>query len=431
MKSWAITIALIFYSGLLSAQLVPDVNDSVKVTFQQGRVVLVPSIGVNRSSLERFAERLNAISADSSYCMREIVFVGGASPEGSVNLNIRLSEKRAHVLSDYISRYVEFPDSLKTTVIAGRDWEGLARMVRNDMSMPFRDETLRLLSKIAGEGGRNVNAGEEHLEQLRALRGGVPYLYMYQHFFPELRAARTYVRYMEKMNRKAPVPDPCAGLMMLSNNTLCEVGNEIAYIDWRNNPGGPAAERGFYMDLRTNMLYDALLMPDIGVEFYLGKGWSVMADWMYGWWRHDSSRWYWRAYGGNLGVRKWFGKEARKKPLTGHHLGVYGQIFTFDFEAGGRGFMGGEPGGALWDKMNYAAGVEYGYSLPVARRLNLDFTIGIGYWGGLYHEYVPVDDCYVWQSTKRRHWFGPTKAEISLVWLIGNGNINRKKGDKR
>ena len=59
--------------------------------------------------------------------------------------------------------------------------------------------------------------------------------------------------------------------------------------------------------------------------------------------------------------------------------------------------MGGKPGGTLWDKMNWAAGVEYGYSLPVARRLNIDFTIGVGYWGGTYHEYKPVDDCYVWQ----------------------------------
>ena len=38
-----------------------------------------------------------------------------------------------------------------------------------------------------------------------------------------------------------------------------------------------------------------------------------------------------------------------------------------------------------------------------------------------------MDDHYVWTSTKMRHWFGPTKLEISLVWLIGNGNFNSKK----
>ena len=118
-------------------------------------------------------------------------------------------------------------------------------------------------------------------------------------------------------------------------------------------------------------------------------------------------------------------------PLTGHHLGIYGQIFTYDFETGGRGYMGGRPGGTLWGRMNYAAGVEYGYSLPVARRLNVDFTIGVSYWGGTYHEYKPVDDCYVWQSTRQRHWLGPTKAEVSLVWLIGCGNYNGEKGGGR
>ena len=82
----------------------------------------------------------------------------------------------------------------------------------------------------------------------------------------------------------------------------------------------------------------------------------------------------------------------------------------------------------MWDKLNYAIGVEYGYSLPISRRLNLDFTLGVGYWGGEYHEYIPSDGHYVWQSTKQRHWFGPTKAEVSLIWLIGRGNYNEKKG---
>lgn len=80
--------------------------------------------------------------------------------------------------------------------------------------------------------------------------------------------------------------------------------------------------------------------------------------------------------------------------------------------------------------MNYSTGVEYGYSLPVAYRLNIDFTIAVGYWGGTYYEYTPVDNCYVWQATKERHWFGPTKAEISLVWLIGREtSIKGKEAD--
>lgn len=86
--------------------------------------------------------------------------------------------------------------------------------------------------------------------------------------------------------------------------------------------------------------------------------------------------------------------------------------------------MGGKPGGAIWNKMNYAMGAEYGYSLPIARKLNIDFTLGVGYWGGIYHEYKPRNQYYVWQATKERRWVGPTKLEVSLVWLLGRENAN-------
>ena len=57
--------------------------------------------------------------------------------------------------------------------------------------------------------------------------------------------------------------------------------------------------------------------------------------------------------------------------------------------------------------------------------------IGVGYFGGEYKEYIPQDDCYVWQATKDRNWVGPTKAEVSLVWLLGRGNYNKGKGGRK
>lgn len=38
--------------------------------------------------------------------------------------------------------------------------------------------------------------------------------------------------------------------------------------------------------------------------------------------------------------------------------------------------------------MELRGGVAYGYSLPVGHRFNVDFTLGIGYLGGLYKEYI-------------------------------------------
>ncbi len=426
-----ILIALLFCGGCLAASALDEVRDSVKIYFRQGKINLDLELNGNRQALDKITDSLRANYSDSIYRLERILVVGGASPEGSVRLNKWLSEKRAGVLFDYLSPGGALPDSLKTSVFLGRDWAGLVRLAQDDPDVPYKEETLSLLRDIAQDthaydhGALSRRAYAEPLARFKRLRGGVPYLYLYRKHFPELRASQLFLWY-RKM-RKVEMPEP-------EINTVASVAppDTIAVRDVII-PGAsaPGQRKPFYMDVRTNMLYDLLALPNVGVEFYLGKDWSVVADWMYAWWDANSRHWFWRAYGGGVAVRRWFGRAAMDKPLAGHHIGVYGQIFTYDFETGGRGYMGGKPGGTLWDRMNYAAGIEYGYSLPIARRLNVDFTIGVGYWGGTYYEYKPIDDHYVGQATKQRRWFGPTKAEVSLVWLIGHGNANKRKGGGR
>ena len=187
--------ALAFYGGCLSAQTVHEVRDSVKIYFRQGRIDLVPSLNGNQSVLDRMADSLRASYADSVYRLQKILVVGGASPEGSVKLNRWLSEKRAGVLFDYLSRYGTLPDSLKMTDFLGRDWDGLARLVENDPEVPYREETLALLREIVGETQGNSDMKGDHLGRMRRLRSGVPYHYMYINLFPKLRASQLYLWY--------------------------------------------------------------------------------------------------------------------------------------------------------------------------------------------------------------------------------------------
>ena len=191
-----------------------------------------------------------------------------------------------------------------------------------------------------------------------------------------------------------------------------------------------ATQKPFYMAIKTNMLYDVVAIPNLGVEFDLGKRFSLMANYTHAWWRNQEKNFYWRFYGAEASFRWWFGKASKVKPLQGHHVGVNYQITTYDFQLGNKGILAGKPGGTLIDRPNHTIGVEYGYSLPVARRLNIDFVIGAGYNWGIFDEYIPIDGHDVWQATKRRRYFGPTKAEISLVWLIGRGNYNEKYNKK-
>lgn len=145
---------------------------------------------------------------------------------------------------------------------------------------------------------------------------------------------------------------------------------------------------------------------------------------MYGWWSKDLKHIYWRAYGGEVFGRWWFGKKTYDKPLSGFHVGLYGQHYLYDFELGGNGEMVGKPECPLWKQGLFGGGIEFGYSMQIKKHLNIDFSLGIGYSGGTYHKYKPIDDHYVWQGTYRRHHIGPNKLEIALVWLIGKGNRN-------
>lgn len=392
----------------------------VCIGFRVGSGTLDTAYGDNAERLSEVVSFLENVKKDTSLDLVEVAFCGFTSPEGTIATNRRLSAERCASLESYVRERIPLPDSIVTRSEGFIAWERLTRLVEQS-DMPHREEALDVLRNVPEFTYNKGVLTDSRKKHLMDLQYGRTWKYMLEHFFDQIRNSSVIlVTIHKKVEEKEEMPAP----------PVVEIPVETPVVTEETETFVPAPEKEttYYMAVKTNMLYDILAVPNVGVECYLGKNWSVGANWMYGWWKKESKHRYWRVYGGDIAVRKWFGKQAEEQPLTGHHLGIYGQLFTYDFEWGGKGYMGGKPGGTLWDELNYAAGVEYGYSLPIARRFNLDFTLGIGYWGGKYYKYIPLDGHYVWQATKDRHWFGPTKAEISLVWLLGKGFNSDKKG---
>lgn len=401
-------------------------TDSVQIHFPQSKWHLDLQLKNNAQVLDSIDRRLGGLfnATDTAWNLRHVSIIGGASPEGSVKFNQFLSEHRAETLFNWFRRYKPLTEKEIAYTYLGRDWEGVLRLADQDPALPYADETIALLKNIISEKRLIGKEPPRSLERIKALRGGEPYRYLYHHIFPEVRASKLIVDYdreVELQAKKIELGDEIPLRIDTVYVYIERVVHDTVYVY------DCATCTPFYMDIQTNMAFDAMALPNIGIEFYLGKNISLGANWMYAWWSRNRTHHYWRAYGGELYGRWWFGKAAHEKPLTGHHLGIYGQIYTYDFEWGGKGYLGGKPGGDLWDKSHWGVGVEYGYSLPVTKRLNIDFNIGVGYNTGIYYEYNPVDNCYVWDSTRRRRWIGPNKFGISLVWLIGCDNVNRSK----
>ena len=409
-------IAFIFLAlAMQTAAAQENDKKEVCIGFRVGSSLLDPKFGNNEANLNDVIQFLNEVRNDTTIELTQVTFCGSASPEGGNKLNRNLAKRRCANMEQYVRQRIQLPDALVKRQDWSDVWQKLAIYVENS-DMPNKKEVLHELLETPEYTYNKYGAlVDSRKKRLMDMNYGRTWNYMLDKFFPSVRNASAILVTIRKKNEPAPEPKPEP--VVEEPKQPEPVVQPEPIVDTKQ----PA-----YFAIKTNMLYDALLVPNVGVEFSLGKRWSVAADWMYGWWSRNKSHRYWRVYGGGLTVRKYFGAKAAEKPLQGHHIGINAQMLTYDIEFGGKGYMGGKPGGTLWDRMNYTIGAEYGYSMPVARRLNIDFSLAAGYMGGRYYEYTPLDGHYVWQATKNRKWIGPTKVEVSLVWLLGHGNYNTK-----
>ena len=166
--------------------------------------------------------------------------------------------------------------------------------------------------------------------------------------------------------------------------------------------------------LKTNLLFDATLMPNVEIEVPIGKRWSVNGEYMFPWWLLKDNRYCLEILSGGLEGRYWLGTprdRERREVLTGHFVGLYAGGGKYDLQWKENGYQG---------EFFIAAGISYGWAKRVARNLHLEFSIGIGLLRTDYRHYHARDNYHtlLWQENGNYTWFGPTKAKISLAWVL-------------
>ncbi|MDR0231177.1 MAG: DUF3575 domain-containing protein [Dysgonamonadaceae bacterium] len=182
-----------------------------------------------------------------------------------------------------------------------------------------------------------------------------------------------------------------------------------------------------FIALKTNLIYDAALLPNLTAELYLGKQWSVAVEGNWSWWTFGNpvqNRWFHRVQVAGVELRRWF---TSPYPLHGHALGVYAMIGNYDI----RFFPKDEYSIGELSYQSWSGGISYAYSFPIARRFNLELGVAAGYVGGRYYKYNYCMEDKQWeqQAVYDRKYIGPTRVGVSLVWLLGTGNPQPSKGD--
>jgi hypothetical protein len=110
--------------------------------------------------------------------------------------------------------------------------------------------------------------------------------------------------------------------------------------------------------------------------------------------------------------------------FNGHFVG--GHLHGGGFDVGGMSFLPDRWGKEGVQQNRYegwfaGAGLTYGYHLILSNRISLEFSLGVGYIYFCYDKYLNysiIKNPPKETNSYRMHYFGPTKAGISIVYML-------------
>lgn len=171
--------------------------------------------------------------------------------------------------------------------------------------------------------------------------------------------------------------------------------------------------------IKTNLLYGVgTFTPNIGIEIGLGKRTTLDISGGYNWFNLDGAN-----SSNNKKLVHWIVQPEFRyflcERFTGHFFGIH--AIGSQYNIGGYElpmFFGKESKNYRYEGYAYGAGLSYGYQLPLAKRWNLEFNIGVGYMRMKYDQYDCSNCGELKENGATKNYFGPTKAGISLIFLI-------------
>lgn len=162
--------------------------------------------------------------------------------------------------------------------------------------------------------------------------------------------------------------------------------------------------------LKSNLLYDATTTMNLGLEFGLARKWTLDIPVNYNPWKPDNGRRL-RHWGVQPEIRYWF-CESFNRTFVGLHA------HYADFNVGGLpGIFSESMQKNRYQGHLYGGGLSVGHSWILKKRWSIEASIGLGY-ARIEYEKYPCAECGSKLKDTGRNYFGPTKAALSIIYLI-------------
>ncbi len=164
-----------------------DIAYSSALIFKVNSTYIDPNLERNQTELSSIDEMMQSVISDSDYTITKVNIIGYASPEGSTESNMRLSQGRAGALETLMKRkYKTINPKLYSVAFGGENWGKLYELVEQS-EITERDQVLDLIKNVSIEDGREA--------KLVALNGGATYKYLLKNIFPATRLVVVDVEY--------------------------------------------------------------------------------------------------------------------------------------------------------------------------------------------------------------------------------------------
>lgn len=165
--------------------------------------------------------------------------------------------------------------------------------------------------------------------------------------------------------------------------------------------------------VKTNVLYWASTTPNLSFEFGLADRWTLDVTGGYNPFTLNKEK--------NTKVKHWMVMpEARYwfcEKFNGHFIGVHTGYTFFNISNVQIPFAFADTKAHRYQGWGTGVGVSYGYSWIIGKRWNIEANIGLGYIYTRFDKYNCVN-CGKFKGSLDKHYFGPTKAGVSIIYLI-------------